>query len=191
MIYIYDISVNCNWVATQWQWYSTHLHTNNTQNDTKQTIFRTQNFWRSAGRAPVFPGFTLAFALQLRKKQGKTLVRVAEECQLAWCYIRVGTLTGVLAQVSIKKLQDIQFFRDVMLYIERAGLNIPKNNIPTPSGSSSSVQAGNASASISLQPTQFCHKELVALLMKYVNMILCNILGQTTNFTAMLLQPLI
>jgi hypothetical protein len=28
---------------------------------------------------PVFVGFTMAFALQLRKKQGKTSVRVAEE----------------------------------------------------------------------------------------------------------------
>jgi hypothetical protein len=27
--------------------------------------------------------YTLAFALQLRKKHGKTSVRVAEECQLA------------------------------------------------------------------------------------------------------------
>jgi hypothetical protein len=31
---IYDIFVNCNWVATRWQQYSTHLHTNSTQNDT-------------------------------------------------------------------------------------------------------------------------------------------------------------
>ena len=31
----------------------------------------------------VFAGFTLAFALQLRKKHGKTSVGVAEECQLA------------------------------------------------------------------------------------------------------------
>ena len=33
--------VNCRWVATRWQLYSTHLHTNNTQNDTEQTINRT------------------------------------------------------------------------------------------------------------------------------------------------------
>jgi hypothetical protein len=37
----YDIFVNCNWVATRLQQYSTHLHTNNTQNDTKHTIHRT------------------------------------------------------------------------------------------------------------------------------------------------------
>jgi hypothetical protein len=33
------------------------------------------------GPCPVFTGYTLAFALQLRKKQGKTSVRAAEECQ--------------------------------------------------------------------------------------------------------------
>jgi hypothetical protein len=32
---------------------------------------------KSEGRAPVFAGFTLAFALQLRKNHGKTTVRVA------------------------------------------------------------------------------------------------------------------
>jgi len=42
-----DILVNCNWVVTRWQQYSTHLHTNSTQNDTKQTIHRTtQQFGR-------------------------------------------------------------------------------------------------------------------------------------------------
>jgi hypothetical protein len=30
----YDVFVNCNWVDTRWQQYSTHLHTNNTQNNT-------------------------------------------------------------------------------------------------------------------------------------------------------------
>jgi hypothetical protein len=30
----YDIFDNCNWVDTQWQWYSTHLQANNTQNNT-------------------------------------------------------------------------------------------------------------------------------------------------------------
>jgi hypothetical protein len=32
---------NCNWVATRWQLFSTHIHTNNTGNVTKQTIHRT------------------------------------------------------------------------------------------------------------------------------------------------------
>jgi hypothetical protein len=32
------------------------------------------------GPCPVFAGYTLAFALQLRKKHGKTTVRVIEKC---------------------------------------------------------------------------------------------------------------
>ena len=48
MIYL----LNCNWVVTRWQQYSTHLHKNSTQNDTKQTIHRTtQQFGKSARRA--------------------------------------------------------------------------------------------------------------------------------------------
>jgi hypothetical protein len=34
--------------------------------------------WKSAGRAPSLRVFTLAFALQLRKKHGRTSVRVRE-----------------------------------------------------------------------------------------------------------------
>ena len=80
---------NCNWVATRWQLFSTHIHTNNTGNVTKQTIHRTpkyieqhrkyieqHNNLEECGPCPVFAGFTLAFALQLRKKHGKTSVRV-------------------------------------------------------------------------------------------------------------------
>jgi hypothetical protein len=56
---------------------STHLHTNNTQNNTNnnRTTQITTNV-EECGPCPVFASFTLAFALQLRKKHGKTLVRV-------------------------------------------------------------------------------------------------------------------
>jgi len=48
-----------------------------------QTIHRTtQLIWEEGGPCPVFVSYTLAFALQLKKKHGKTSVRVAEECQL-------------------------------------------------------------------------------------------------------------
>ena len=40
-----------------------------------QTIHRTTNL-EECGPCPVFVSFTLAFALQLRKKHGKTSVRV-------------------------------------------------------------------------------------------------------------------
>ena len=36
----YDI-FNCKWVATLWHLFSTHIHTNNTGNITKQTIHKT------------------------------------------------------------------------------------------------------------------------------------------------------
>ena len=39
--------------------------------------------WKSAGRAPSLLVLPLVFALQLRKKHGKTSVRVAGESQLA------------------------------------------------------------------------------------------------------------
>jgi hypothetical protein len=49
-----------------------------------QTIHRTtQLIWEECGPCPVFASYTLAFVLQLRKKHGKTSIRVAEEWQLA------------------------------------------------------------------------------------------------------------
>ena len=54
---------------------STHLHTNNTQNNTNnnRTTQITTNV-EECGPCPVFASCTLAFALQLSKKQGKTSV---------------------------------------------------------------------------------------------------------------------
>ena len=56
---------------------STHLHTNNAKNNTNnnRTTRKTNNV-EECGPCPVFASFTLAFALQLRKKHGKTSVRV-------------------------------------------------------------------------------------------------------------------
>jgi len=49
-----------------------------------QTVHRTTKLiGEECGPCPIFAVFTPAFALQLRKKHGKTSVRVAEECQLA------------------------------------------------------------------------------------------------------------
>jgi hypothetical protein len=57
---------------------STHLHTNNTQNNTNNNIRTTQIQTNvvECGPCLVFASFTLALVLQLRKKQGKTSVRV-------------------------------------------------------------------------------------------------------------------
>jgi hypothetical protein len=56
---------------------STHLHTNNTENNTNnnRTTQITSNV-EECGPCPVFASFTLAFALQLRKKHKKPSVRV-------------------------------------------------------------------------------------------------------------------
>jgi hypothetical protein len=58
---------------------STHLHTNNTHNNTNYNR-KTQikNNEEECGPCPVFASFTLAFALQLRKKYGKTSVTVGK-----------------------------------------------------------------------------------------------------------------
>jgi hypothetical protein len=48
------------------------------QNNTSKKQNNTNKFGR-VRPCPVFASFTLAFALQLRKKHGKTSVRVAEE----------------------------------------------------------------------------------------------------------------
>ena len=61
-----------------------HIYTQTVHRTTqnKQYIEEHHNLGE-CGPCPVLARFTLAFALQLRKKRGKTSVRVAEECQLA------------------------------------------------------------------------------------------------------------
>jgi len=56
---------------------STHLHTNNRENNTNNNrTTQITNYVEECGPCPIFASFTLAFALQLRKKHGKTSVRV-------------------------------------------------------------------------------------------------------------------
>jgi hypothetical protein len=51
---------------------------NNKQNNTNNNL---EECWL----CPIFAGFTLAFALQLREKHGKTSVRVAEDQDTHTC----------------------------------------------------------------------------------------------------------
>jgi len=64
-----------------------HIYTQTVHRTTQstQTIHRTTQFTNleECGPCPVFARYNLAFALQLRKKHGKTSVRVVGECQLA------------------------------------------------------------------------------------------------------------
>ena len=62
---LYDTFINRNWVVTRWQY--------------TQTIHRTTQIATNVeecGPCSVFVSFNLAIALQLRKKHGKTSVRV-------------------------------------------------------------------------------------------------------------------
>jgi hypothetical protein len=55
---------------------STHLHTNNTHNTNNNRTTQIITNVEKCGPCPVFASSTLAFALQLKKKHGKTSVRV-------------------------------------------------------------------------------------------------------------------
>ena len=72
--------VNCNWVATWWQLFSTHVHTNNTGNVAKETIHRTtQKIHRTTqklGRVRAVPrlcGFYPGICLTTEEKAWKNL----------------------------------------------------------------------------------------------------------------------
>jgi len=58
-----------------------HIYTQTIQRTTKLTIHRTTQLktnWHECGPCPMSASYTLAFALRLRKKHGKTSVRVAK-----------------------------------------------------------------------------------------------------------------
>jgi hypothetical protein len=98
---------------------STHLHKNNTQENTnnKRTTQITTNV-EECRPCPVFASSTLAFALQLRKKHGKTTVRIRKNliisiteintciCCKCWkvSYCNASPNTLSLAKTKIKKL---------------------------------------------------------------------------------------
>jgi len=68
----YDM-FNCNWVATWWQWYSTHIHTNNTENDTKQTIRTTTQKLGRVRAVPRLCRFWPGICLTTEEKERKNL----------------------------------------------------------------------------------------------------------------------
>jgi len=70
-----------------------HIYTQTIHRTTQLTTFverlsgiQTQNLqtnWEVCGPCPIFANYTLEFALQVRKKHGKTSVKLVEKCQLA------------------------------------------------------------------------------------------------------------
>jgi hypothetical protein len=71
-------------VDTRWQQYSTYLHTNSTQNTEKGKYTTMKKKLGIAGRALSLRNYTLAFALQHRKRHGKTSVRVKGQISGLW-----------------------------------------------------------------------------------------------------------
>jgi len=69
----YDIFINCNLVVTRWQY--TFTHKKYIEKHNNRTTQITTNV-EECGSCPVFASFTLAFALQLRKKHEKPSVRI-------------------------------------------------------------------------------------------------------------------
>ena len=62
-----------------------HINTQTIHRTTQLTTHRTTQLttnWEEYGPWPVFVSYALAFVLEVRKRHGKTSVRVAEECQL-------------------------------------------------------------------------------------------------------------
>jgi hypothetical protein len=75
-VLIWYIFVNCNWDDTRWQYYSTHLHTNNTQNNTNNNWLR--RVWAVPRLCELYPGICLTTEEKARKNlsQGSRRVQV-------------------------------------------------------------------------------------------------------------------
>jgi len=94
---------------------STHLHTNNTQNNTNNngTTQITTNV-EECRPCPVFASFTLAFALQLREKHGKTSVRVRKtSIRLRKTSVRLQYISGSFNATDGVTTEDNLFFGHV------------------------------------------------------------------------------
>jgi hypothetical protein len=81
MIYL----LNCNWVATRWQQFSTHLHTCNKQNDTKQTKNRTQKFWTTQKHIGIGGSRRLQSAAGQLMAPHQVLLFVVSDCHQLIC----------------------------------------------------------------------------------------------------------
>jgi hypothetical protein len=69
IIIIYLFIFNCNWVDTRWQQYSTHLHTNNTQNTETGTYITIKNgkMWAVPRLCEFYPDICLIAEEKARK----------------------------------------------------------------------------------------------------------------------------
>ena len=139
MQYDIDILVKCNWVATRQQQYSTHLHTNSTQNDTKQKIYRkTQKLWKECGPCPVFAGYILVFGLITEEKareknlsQGSRIV-LAGTMKIHKYTIRIHRHNNKNIYITVLKgnttnMAVLYYFISILVKVSDGGLNRDRN----------------------------------------------------------------
>ena len=87
-----------------------HIYTQTIHRTTQNKQYTEQhNNLGKCGPCPVLPSYTLAFALQLRKKHGKTSVRVAASNNTCTVHMRVGTL--IVATIYLQLIQNRYMFR--------------------------------------------------------------------------------
>ena len=110
-----------------------HIYTQTIHRTTRLIILvgrfsgiRTQNGqtnWKVCGPCPIFASYTLAFALQLRKKHGKPAGSVAEECQFAgWkqnvqngTYIKIRTdITITTSAGQFVKVSEVAYYKSTV-----------------------------------------------------------------------------
>jgi len=120
---------NCNWVVTRWQLFSTHVHTNNTGNVTKQTLHRTTHKYieqhkkyieqhkkihrstQQLGRVRAVPrlcGFYPGICLTIEKKARKNL---SQRVNVSWCFkVYVSAWVGTNSNYSNMHGATIKIF---------------------------------------------------------------------------------
>ena len=105
-----------------------HIYTQTVYGTTQLTKHRTTHrttqlttSWEECGLCPVFASYTLAFALQLRKKRGKTSVRVAEECQLAQWKPNIQNRTYIIRRIHKHEIKNRKgvfvVFRNYFIFV--------------------------------------------------------------------------
>jgi hypothetical protein len=74
------IIINCNWVDTHWQQYSTHLHKNSTQNAENGTYITIKRKLWEVRAVPCLCELYPGICLTTEKNHGETSARVVEKC---------------------------------------------------------------------------------------------------------------
>jgi hypothetical protein len=128
---------------------STHLHTNNTQNNTNNNI-RTKQIQTNVeecGPCPVFASFTLAFALQLRKKHGKTSVRVRRtSVRLRKTSVRLRRTSVRLRKTSVRLRKTSVMVRRTSVRLRKTSVRLRKTSVKV---SKTSVRLSKTSVRLS------------------------------------------